>query len=340
MEVIHAEAEVMELHGEHVLVIRDDLPNLSARLAQRIAELARDLAGEPLHRGRSEWRYRGRDGGADALRVFVAGPKLGCWTDFHANAGGDALALIAHLRSLPLREAISWVRAWLGDDSVHRSRNTLPAPESLLRPPDTRRKLPATIDAARRIWRECVPAEGTLTETYLAARGLQLEPGAPLRFHPACPRGDAERLPAMVALMSDPATGVPCGLHRTFLEPDGRDRLRDQKGRAMLGSAGVVRLVPDAEVTASLGLAEGIETSLAVMQGFGWRPVWAATSAGAIARFPVLLGLEVLVVFADADRIGLAAARSCIARWRKAGREARLMAPSEGDFNSIRADAA
>jgi putative DNA primase/helicase len=314
-------------------VTRDDLPDLSARLAQHIAELARDLAGEPMHRGRTEWRYRGRDGGAEALRVFVDGPKRGGWTDFHADAGGDALAFVAHLRRVPLHEAIFWARGWLGEERAHR--DTAPRLDRPRPPPETQREPPATLDAARRIWRECVAAEGTLAETYLAARGLQLEPGAPLRFHPACPRGEAERLPAMVALMSDPATGTPCGLHRTFLEADGRDRLRDRKGRAMLGRAGVVRLVPDTEVTAGLGLAEGIETALAVMQGFAWRPVWAATSAGALSGFPVLPSVEALTIWADPDGAGLDAAETCAARWVAAGREARICTPPRGDFNDL-----
>jgi hypothetical protein len=82
-------------------------------------------------------------------------------------------------------------------------------------------------------------------------------------------------------------------------------------------------------------LAEGIETSLSVMQRFGWRPLWAATSAGAIARFPLLPGLDALTVFADADDAGLAAARRCAERWADAGREAHIAAPPGGDFNDI-----
>jgi len=48
-------------------------------------------------------------------------------------------------------------------------------------------------------------------------------------------------------------------------------------------------VVPDEGVTAGLGLAEGIETALAVMQRAGWSPVWAATSAGAMDRFAARL---------------------------------------------------
>jgi hypothetical protein len=95
-------------------------------------------------------------------------------------------------------------------------------------------------------------------------------------------------------------------------------------------------LVPDAEVTTGLGVAEGVETALSVMQGAGWRPVWAATSAGVIRIFPILPGIECLTIFADMDDrgAGLEAARACAARWGGAGREAHIWAPPVGaDFN-------
>ena len=180
---------------------------------------------------------------------------------------------------------------------------------------------------------EGLPAAGTPVETYLTNRGLALAEGAPLRFHPACPRG-AERLPAMLALMTDPATAAPCGVHRTFLRPDGSGKA-DGTAKAMLGNAGLIRLVHDAEVTLGLGIAEGIETALAVMQRAGWRPVWAATSAGSISRFPVLPGIETLTIFADADRPGQDAARTCLDRWAAANREARILTPPAGDWDDM-----
>jgi hypothetical protein len=172
-------------------------------------------------------------------------------------------------------------------------------------------------------------------ERYLASRGLSLPLDAPLRFHPACPR-NKERLPAMIALMTDPATGEPVGVHRTFLRPDGSGKA-DGQAKMMLGGAGVIRLVPDDEVTIGLGLAEGIETALAVMQGAGWRPVWACGSAGAIATFPILGGIECLTIFADADEngVGANAAQACATRWSDAGREVAVHTPAAGDWADV-----
>ena len=319
---------------------RDDrpgMPEVAAMLAERMRDLARELVGgDPTHRGREEWRY-GRRG---SLAVVVAGPKCGSWHDHEAGEGGDALALVAHLHRTPMRAAWEWALAWLG---VADGGWVPRAPERPAAPPACERRSSGTADLAHALWREAVPADapGSLVAIYLASRGLHLpddpdDPDVPavLRFHPACPRG-AERWPAMLALMTDPATGEPCGVHRTFLARDGSAKASGPlPAKMMAGRAGVVRLVPDEDVTMGLGIAEGIETALSVMQGYGWRPVWAATSAGMIRTFPVLAGIEALTVFADADGAGMDAAEACGVRWAAARREAEIIAaPAGEDFN-------
>ena len=180
-------------------------------------------------------------------------------------------------------------------------------------------------------------------EKDLTMRALALELGElPLRFHPNCPRG-SERFPAMLALMTDPVTSAAVGVHRTYLKSDGSGKAELEPSKMMIGNAGVIRLVPDEEVTLGLGIAEGIENSLAVMQFAGWRPVWAAGSAGSIAKFPVLPGVQALTIFADHDEIkpngkqpGLDAARACADHWRAAGREVTIIPPKfRGDWNDV-----
>jgi hypothetical protein len=91
-------------------------------------------------------------------------------------------------------------------------------------------------------------------------------------------------------------------------------------------SLGVIVSSADDDVTVGIGLSEGIEDGIAVLLS-GWSPMWAATSAGAIAKLPVLAGIECLTIFADADTPGLKAARACTTRWQESGREAVLVAP-------------
>ena len=165
------------------------------------------------------------------------------------------------------------------------------------------------------IWSRSVPIEGTLAETYLHSRGLSYQ-GDALRFY----RGGR----AMVGLMTDAITGEPTGIHRTFLDCDGR-----KIDKKMLGPAkgAVVRLSADEDVNYGLAIAEGIETALAAP----FRPIWSCLSAGGIRDFPVLSGIECLTVFADNDAsgTGLAAAKTCAERWHASHREAIIHIPTD-----------
>jgi hypothetical protein len=303
---------------------------LAAQLALRIEALSLHLTqAKPTNTKGSRWRFRGHG----SLSITVMGPDCGSWSDFEGGQGGDALGLVAHLRGTDVRSAYHWALAWLGGSVGRALANGTPGSAQ------PARELSSTDDRValgRRFWNEAKDPLGTPVEAYLASRGLALPPDAPLRFHPACARG-AERLPAMLALMTDPVTGEPCGVHRTFLAPEGRGKASGQ-AKMMLGRAGVIRLVPDEDVTHGLGLAEGIETALSVMQVYGWRPVWAATSAGAIASFPVLPGIECITVFSDNDEsgAGLKAANKCYKRWVSAGVEfANIPCPRTGDWNDM-----
>jgi len=170
---------------------------------------------------------------------------------------------------------------------------------------------------ALRIWSEAAPIAGTLAVRYLVehrkldTKGLSL--GHVLRWHPG--------IRALVALMTDPLSGEAIGVHRTFLGADGA-----KIERKMLGRQGIVRLSPDDTISVAVGLTEGLEDGIAVLLS-GWSPIWVTTSAGALAKFPVLAGIEALTLFADADSAGMQSAEACRDRWINAGREAVIAAP-------------
>jgi putative DNA primase/helicase len=115
----------------------------------------------------------------------------------------------------------------------------------------------------------------------------------------------------------------------------------------MLGPSGgcVVRLWPDETITHGLVFGEGIETTLAAATGLGeykgtsLTPAWAACSAGAMAKFPVLPGIECLTLLVDHDKSGAGqrAAMECAGRWNMADREViRLIPINPGqDFNDL-----
>lgn len=206
------------------------------------------------------------------------------------------------------------------------------APKARIAPPRKAEPKSDMRDIALNIWSECRPIGGTLAEQYLEGRGCALEVlPEDLQYHPAL-RFQGNIVPGMVALMRDIRTNGPTGIHRTFLKPDGT-----KLDRRMLGPAkgACVKLTPDADVTHGLGIAEGVETSLSIMKA-GFAPMWACLSAGTVARFPLLAGIEVISVFADNDESGTGqdAAIRCIDTWKADGREARAVMPkSHGDFN-------
>ncbi len=293
--------------------------------------VARALIGEPNRSlsTPSELRF----GNRGSLSVKVAGRKAGLWHDHETGTGGGVLDLVATYsgaRSRP--EQIDWLRQHGFMSAAGRTRPPHAPPPSKRETPRPEPQESPTLDLARRIWRESTPARGTLAETYLASRGLALSKrSSALRFHPTCPRG-TERLPAMLAMMTTPETNQPCGVHRTFLRPDGARKAEAGNPKMMAGTAGIIRLSPDDEVTLGLGICEGIETGLALLTIAGWSPVWPCASAAGIAKFPVLRGVECLTIFADLDDrgAGLHAARECAGRWRDAGREATIELPPRG----------
>ena len=183
----------------------------------------------------------------------------------------------------------------------------------------------ARIARARAIWDGAGPAQGSLVETYLSSRGLSLDlvynVHEVIRFHPRCPwRDEAENrtiyVPAMIAAMRAIDGDTITAVHRTRLTPSG-----EKVDRRMLGIAAgaAIKLDADDAVTGGLAVGEGIESCLAARQ-LGFRPVWALASAGAVAAFPVLGGIEALTLLAENDPASDRAISQCAERWHAAGR--------------------
>ena len=67
----------------------------------------------------------------------------------------------------------------------------------------------------------------------------------------------------------------------------------------------------------------GFETALSLAHAY--TPAWACIDAGNLAAFPVLPGVESLVIGADNDPAGIRAAEACAERWTQAGREVHIV---------------
>ncbi len=102
----------------------------------------------------------------------------------------------------------------------------------------------------------------------------------------------------------------------------------------MLGPChgGAVRLGTPGDV---LMVGEGIETCFAAMQATG-NPAWAALSTSGLRALDLSGDGHEVIVLADGDDPGEAAARDCAHRWKREGRSVRIARPPRGcDFNDL-----
>jgi hypothetical protein len=189
-------------------------------------------------------------------------------------------------------------------------------------------------EGALAIWQSAMPADGTLVETYLAARRIHLPPPPAVRFHTGLKHPSGGIWPVMIALVTHGADDTPLAIHRTFLARDGNGKAPVDPQKMMLGPCrgGAVRLADPSDM---LMVGEGIETCLAAMLATG-HPAWAALSTSG------LLGLELpddvrdVIVLADGDDPGEAAAHACAWRWKRERRRVRIARPPQGmDFNDM-----
>jgi hypothetical protein len=141
----------------------------------------------------------------------------------------------------------------------------------------------------------------------------------------------------MIACVTD-LDGRVTGVHRTWLDPDGFDRIRlgkapiDTPRRAMgdlLGNA--VRFGPaDDDV---LVAGEGIETMLSLRCALPALPMASALSANHLAAMALSSSLRRLYIARDADAAGDAVQETLAPRAGAAGIEAIALSPRLGDFN-------
>jgi len=239
----------------------------------------------------------------------------------HCHAGCEQARVIAALRGRGL---------WCANGAHSLSRMARRA--SVERTPDqygARRS-----EAALATWQASRPSPETPVATYLASRGLRLPPSDALRFHTAMKHPSGCFWPAMVALVTNGTDGAPVAIHRTFLARDGGGKAPVDPQKMMLGPTrgGAVRLGEPGKV---LMVGEGIETCLAAMQASG-HPAWAALSTSGLRALDLPKDVRDVIVLADGDEAGEAAARDCALRWKRQGRRVRIARPPQGmDFNDM-----
>lgn len=154
-----------------------------------------------------------------------------------------------------------------------------PKPWNLRREPAPIRRS-ETREYARKLWRACPPAIGTLGEAYLREIGVDLRLPAGFRFATRLehwPSGGA--YPALVCATRD-AGGRFAGVWLIFLE--GPAPAPVSPVRMTLGEPGVIRLA--ALENGALTLASDLETALLLRGADATCPVWAIAGADNLRR--------------------------------------------------------
>jgi Toprim domain len=314
----------------------------AAELAHRLAREAEAVCRHYLSNGKREGRYwlvgdvhnsRGRSMFV-RLHDSSKGPA-GKWTDAATGEHGDLLDVIRESLGLrDFRDVAAEARRFL----------KLPRLEPQVaskagRPPVAT----GSQEAARRLFAISGPIDGTIVESYLRRRGItRVHHGGSLHFHPRCYYRPDEHLPteswpAMIACVTD-LDGKITGVHRTWLDPHGFDRIRlgkapiDTPRRAigdLLGNAVRFGTADDDVLVAG----EGIETMLSLRCVLPTLPMAAALSANHLAAMVLSSSLRRLYIARDADAAGDTVKAVLLQRAETAGIEAIPLSPRLGDFN-------
>jgi putative DNA primase/helicase len=208
---------------------------------------------------------------------------------FYCNqcGAGDGMKFIMLKTGLKFFEAAKEIRARLGETTAAPAKPTIDYDAARQRAIDLfTRSFPICQDEAAH---------------YLASRGLPGPYPAALRFNSSISvKGHPSRqyMPALLALVTD-ADGNPVNVHRTYLENGGKARMDDPR-KMMLGKIPAGSAIRLGAHDGRLGIAEGIETALAVKKRFGVT-CWSAISTTILSKFIPPPNVRELIIYADND---------------------------------------
>jgi DNA primase len=272
----------------------------------------------------------------ERIPSFFVNDHKGFYHDFSSGKHGDIFRFVMETEGVDFPDAVRRVAA-IGGMSAEGGAATAARPAKAPAREPVAEELQEKADRlrlARQLWRRSLPAEATIAETYLRARGYHGHIPATVRY---LPRNGAKP-PALIAAYGIPTEPEPgllaiadeniVGLHLIDLKPDGNDRLRDDdtkhKRTIGLGITAPVVLAPPNDGLA-LDIAEGIEDALNAHQASG-RGAWAAGGAG---RLPKLANhipryIESATILVDDNEAGRAGAHSLAAQVHARGIEVLL----------------
>jgi hypothetical protein len=343
--------------GELVRRLNDDLEKLLHELLPAGRAHGGEYADAPTKRG----------GNGDSLSVRLTGPRRGVWGHFSAGRGGDALELIAYLRTGGDKAAaIRWAKDWLGLGVAGAGTPDPAATERAERLRAERAQAAAT-DVQRRtahaqaLWLQARPLErGDAVDRYLTGRGIGLlqlgRVPRCLRFGQSIRHKDGGDWPAMLACMVA-LDGTHVGTHRTFLqerEDGGVGKAPVTKAKLTMGVKAGAHIplwkgehrqtLRELPAGAMVHITEGIEDGLSVARLLPKARVIVAADIGNMAAVELPPQVQAVTLVGDNDPPTLPDGRPhpaiegmerAVEAHRAAGRTVRMARPPAGvkDFN-------
>ncbi|WP_331374328.1 DUF7146 domain-containing protein [Sinorhizobium chiapasense] len=259
-------------------------------------------------------------------------PRTGAWYDFVAQCGGGLRELVMHMHGLDKDRATEWLARELAAPPAV---SAAPKPHlGAIFPKDGAQK----IEAARKLYMQARPWQGTPAESYLRGRGLSTPESAltDLRFLSHC-RIAGETRPCLIMPFRHPPSFEIRAVQRIALHPDG-SAVRSATGHKLKMAVGLVAgsAMMLGRPGSELVICEGLETGLALLNSpYGqthdgsYRPIWAVGGATFLKLIEPVAGVERVLFAADNDtsRVGFKAAMKGCRRWLRAGCDAYVREP-------------
>jgi len=296
------------------------------RAWRSLVEIARDHGIELVSKGRDAWASCPFHQEKTPSFVIYGDNHFHC---YGCGAHGDVITFVMRIDGLGFRLAIEQLRRFPISD-VNQFAGTSGSAPGLLaeRSKGTR--------FARAIWSVSVAVQGTLGEKYLRrARQVAIAIPPSIRFHPSLEhRPSGSRFPALVLGIQAPDDKLQ-GVQRIFLRPDGLQKAAVDRSKMSLGSVkgGALRL---AAAQPRLGLAEGPETGLSVMQLTN-TPVWVTCGGANLSTVELPREVKEVVLYGDNGERGHAFVDRAARHFHLLGLKVRIAFPPPefGDFNDL-----
>lgn len=270
-------------------------------------------------------------GGIDGFRLFK---------DFNSTGGGvcnscgsftDGISLLMWVNDAPIKEVLNGIDETLNGVSpkeLKQYRKTVVAKSKKLNE-EAKAKAKARL---KRVWAESLTYSSeseAAKKSYLESRGLPSELSSYLAdtgfhgglahwsYNKATKKMDFKgKHPALMSLVRRNDTGKALTIHRAYMESHaGGFKKADGIPKTVMSpnddwSSCAIRLGERTDKT-TLNIAEGIETSLAVI-AMGERHCWSVISTGNLSKFTPPKGVKKIVVWADLDE-NKAGSNACLA---------------------------